>query len=159
MSRIAFAALALLFAGPVGCSFVAGGALAGAGAGAMAAREIGVKPGGAVRVRFHKPHDVALIGSDSLHPAPLADVSYLIGRVRVVRGDTLWMTLSEAESLRTVVRYPQTPAPMTRIVRDAHTRIEPLGNTVGYVLTGAAIGLVAGVGAFFWTCTLNPCFN
>ena len=150
----------VLAASASGCVIFASGMAVGAGAGAVAARDVGVKPGSAVKVSFASPRDVAaLIGATGQDSAQLAAARYLIGRLILLKSDTVWMTLSEVESARGRVTYPRQPARTARVVLIPGARIEPLGNTIGYMVLGAALGGAVSVGTFYLMCLVENCFQ
>lgn len=151
--------MTLVAGSSTGCMAMAAGAVAGVSAGAVSSREIGVRPGAAALVRFARPRDVTLIAAAPRDSAQLIDVTHMYGRIHFMAGDTLWVTLSEVHTSRDKLLYPRSPSRIARIVRDTDARVEPLGDTVSFAVTGAVFGAAAVVGTLWLYCWLQPCFN
>lgn len=153
-------ALLLLLLTPWGCVVMIPGAIAGAGAGAYIARDIRVKVKAPIKVRFEPPRDATLIGRGGRDTTLLSGTSLLIGRVRDLRGDTLWVTVSEAYSGSAHrLRYDRRRAPEVVVVLEPGVRVEPLGNQAASMVTGGLLGAGVALGIVVVRCMLNSCFN
>ena len=152
-------ALILLWIGTTGCTILAGGAALGAAGGAIASRDIRVRPGASVRVEFASPSDIPIEYHGEADTAWLPRTEYLVGRIERARGDTLWIELSEARTATSRLRYRRRQALVTVDQRGPGTSIVPLANRPAYIVAGAAFGTVLSAGAVLIYCGFHECMS
>ena len=170
MRRLVAAGLAASLLVNAGCAIIAGGAVAGGMTGAAISDTPRVQPGAPIQLRLPSPRDVALLpplaevleaGAPS---APedtvwLPEARLLIGRVTAVRGDTLWLRLTEARSGEQRLTYPTDRGPFVRLVGEEAHRVEPLGSQPMAAVLGAFLGAGAGLVFIMVLCSIEPCFS
>ena len=151
--------LSIVLAAPTGCAVLIPAAIAGAGTGAALTSDIRVKPGAAVQVGFQPARDVGLIARNGRDTTLLAGARLLVGRVRELRGDSLWVTISEAHATDGKLHFDRNSAPEALVRFQEGVRIEPLANQAAYIVTGGILGTGAAIALIFLMCYLDPCFN
>ena len=152
-------ALSLLLIAPIGCTVLAGGAALGAAGGAIASRDIRVRPGASVRIEFGSPRDIPIALHREADTTWLHTTEYLIGRIERTRGDTLWVDLSESRTAMSRTRYGRRQARVAVDQTWPGTSIVVLANRPAYMVAGAALGTVLSAGGILIYCKFNPCMS
>lgn len=170
MRRLMAAGLAGCLLMNASCAIIAGGAVVGGVTGAAGSGTPQVRPGAPVQLRLPAPRDVALLpslaeGLVASAPSASGDTAWLpqarllIGRVTAVRGDTLWLRLTEARSGAQRLTYPADRGPLVRLVGEEARRVEPLGNQPMAAVLGALLGAGAGIVVIMVLCSIEPCLS
>ena len=154
---VALFVLALPFSGSSGCTILVGGATLGAAGGAIASRDIRVRPGVSVRVEFTNLQDIPVVVQREADTTWLRRTEYLVGRIDRVRGDTLWIDLSESRTAMSRMRYGRRQAQAPVDQRDPGASIVLLANRPTYVVAGAALGTAVSGGIVVIYCLFRPC--
>ena len=142
-----------------GCTILAGGAALGAAGGAIASRDIRVRPGASVRVQYAQSPDIPVLLLQEADTTWLRQTEYLVGRVARMRGDTVWMDLSESRSALSRVTYGRGQAQVAVDHTGPGMSIIVLANRPAYMVAGAAFGTVLSGGAIIIYCMFNPCMS
>lgn len=167
--RATLAVLAVLCLPLAGCWYIAGGAALGATVGvASAPRRVSTLPGpwqpdAAVAVDFAPAHEALTVAAGTPDSTLARDVTRLVGRVRQVRGDTAFVSVTEIRRLAGgPMGYARGTEPVVRIVHGEGVRVTRLSvakspETRG--LLGAAVGALLMVIGIFAYCVAEECLT
>ena len=148
-----------LLMGLSGCTILAGGAALGAAGGAIASRDIRVRPGASLRVEYTRAPDIPIVLAREADTTWLHRTEYLIGRVAHIRGDTLWMDVSESRTATSRVTYGRGQAQVVVDQARPGMSVVVLANRPAYIVAGAALGTALGGGAIIIYCKFKPCMS
>lgn len=122
---------------------IGAGAGIGGVAGAKLARDTGVQVNAPVEVRFHPVRDLALAERSGREDTTYANVVAVFGRVRQVRGDTVWVVTSEVRFPTSRITFSRSGSPVATIVQSEGTSVRSMRGGAGYAVVGAGIGFLA----------------
>jgi hypothetical protein len=144
-----------------GCHILAGGAALGAIGGAVATRDVRVKPDASVRVDFAEPRDVDAVhrASAARDTVRLVRTRQLLGRVERLAGDSVWVVVSEARGETGPTRFRLGASPVVLVRQGPGVRVEPLANRPTWIVAGGLIGTGLGVLYIIIACMLEPCLS
>lgn len=166
---VPLAALLLL---PLGGCFVAvplgGGVLVGAAAGAATTPRTPYsvvghqRPGAALQIEFPVPVELVAISTNGRDTTRIPDATRVIGRVRASAPDSCWLRLTEVRrSGGTSVAWSRDAAPVA-MVPLANSRVQLIAanaSSIERTLVGGAVGFLAVLGWFYWSCRHNGCYS
>ena len=159
--------LALVFCLPLGgCFILAGGAAAGAGVAVATAPERPTasrwRPDDAVSVDFAPRREIAAAVPMQRDSLRVSRVTRLVGRVRRVQADTLWIAASELKRDAERMTFARGREPLAVVVPDGSARVQVLAIQLSREQRGV-LGALLGAGvtllALYGYCAATRCID